>query len=165
MNHNPKFTFTPNQEDNTLTISRDFAASKQRVWDHYTHRDLLEKWFAPPPLTAKTKHLDFSDGGYWLYAMVEPSGKEHWGRTDLIEVKPVEYYTAMDGFCDENGTLNTLLPRANWKVNFAENDGITTVTSLVKYESTEHLDMVIKMGMQMGMALTMDNLDEVLQNT
>lgn len=162
MSQNLPFEFIADKENNTLTIRRTFDAAKPLVWDCYTKSELLEQWFAPKPLTAKTKTMDFREGGFWLYAMIEPNGTEHWGRTDFLKIQPIDYYTSLDGFCDDEGNLNPDLPRAEWKVSFIDTGDQCMVESVSIYPSQEALETVVKMGMEEGMKSTWTRLDELL---
>ncbi|MBC9931800.1 SRPBCC family protein [Chitinophaga qingshengii] len=157
-----QFDFLVDKTNNTLTIRREFRAKRQLVWDAYTKSELLDQWFAPKPFTTKTKHMDFREGGYWLYAMVDPEGKEYWGRMDYEKIRPVESYSGLDAFCDENGQLNTGLPRANWDVTFHDKGNNAVVETIVTYASLSDIETVIKMGMEEGMASTLEKLDELL---
>ena len=164
MESKTKTDFIVNKENNALTIIRDFSANRQLVWDCYTKSEYLEKWFAPKPLIAKTKKMNFKEGGYWLYAMVEPNGKEHWGRTDFTEIKPIDYYKSLDGFCDKNGNLNPEMPRAKWHVVFKGLDDQTNVEIKITYSSLKNLETVIEMGMKEGLTSTFERLDELLKS-
>src|SRR6476620_8191415 len=107
-----QFDFLVDKENNTLTIKREFAAERQLVWDCHTKQEHLDKWFAPKPLTTKTKSMDFSNGGHWHYAMVTPEGQEYWGYTEYVDIKPIDGYHALDAFSDANGKVNSDLPTA-----------------------------------------------------
>jgi uncharacterized protein YndB with AHSA1/START domain len=72
MNSNLQFDFLVDKESNTITVKREFAANRQLVWSAYTESELLDQWFAPKPWKARTKTMDFREGGHWLYAMVSP---------------------------------------------------------------------------------------------
>lgn len=157
-----QFDFLVDKEKNTITIRREFAAGRQLVWDAYTRQELLDQWFAPRPLTTKTKSMDFREGGYWLYAMIEPNGTEYWGRMDYIKIRPIESYTGLDSFCDREGNINPQLPRANWKVTFEDLDHNALVQSEVTYSSLADLETVVQMGLQEGMLSTLEKLDELL---
>lgn len=157
-----QFDFLVDKEKNTITIKREFAANRQLVWDCYTKSELLDQWFAPRPFTTKTKTMDFSEGGHWLYAMVDPEGTEYWGRMDYLTIQPIENYTALDAFCDENGELNPQLPRANWEVTFRDLDENSLVETVVTYETLEALETVIQMGMKEGLTSTLERLDDLL---
>jgi len=162
MNTNLQFDFLVDKEKNTITVRREILANRQLVWDAYTKSELLDQWFAPKPFTTKTKSMDFREGGHWLYAMVEPTGTEYWGRMDYVTIQPIENYTALDGFCDENGTLNPQLPRADWAVAFSELGANAMVETIVTYRSLSDLETVIQMGMQEGLTSTLERLDDLL---
>nr|WKN38852.1 SRPBCC domain-containing protein [Tunicatimonas sp. TK19036] len=156
------FNFLVDKESSTITITREFMAHRQLVWDCYTKSELLDQWFAPEPLTTRTKSMDFREGGHWHYAMVEPNGKEYWGLTEYLTIKPIDFYTALDAFSNEKGDINTHLPRATWKVTFTDKDNNAIVHTLITYNSLEDLETVLKMGMKDGMASTLERLDHLL---
>lgn len=162
MKNNLQFDFLVDKEKNTITVKREFGATRQLIWDVYTRSELLDQWFAPKPLTTKTKSMDFTEGGFWLYVMNEPSGGEYWGRMDYVKIDPIESYTALDGFCDENGKLNEQLPRASWNVTFTNFGENVLVENKVSYASLTDLEAVIQMGLQEGLTSTMEKLDELL---
>ena len=157
-----QFDFHADKQNNTLTIKREFDAGRALMWDCYTKSELLDRWFAPKPLTTKTKSMDFREGGHWHYAMVDPNGIEYWGRTEYQTISPREQYTALDGFTDETGVVNAELPQASWEVSFDDTAGRTLVCSKVTYASLSDLETVINMGMKDGMASTLNRLDELL---
>lgn len=157
-----QFDFIADKQKNTLTIRREFLANKKLVWDCYTKSELLDKWFAPAPLTTKTKSMDFREGGHWHYAMIEPSGTEYWGWTDYLTIKPAEFYTALDAFSNAAGEINKDLPRAEWLVSFSDKGENSLVETVVTYKSLADLETVIQMGMEQGMKSTLEKLDELL---
>jgi uncharacterized protein YndB with AHSA1/START domain len=157
-----KFDFLVDKEKNSITVKREFAARRQLVWDCHTKRELLDRWFAPKPLTTKTKHMEFRKGGYWHYAMVTPDGQAFWNRLDYQTINPIDGYLALDGFCDEGGIINPDLPRARWDVSFADVLEWTLVTTIVFYNSPEDVQKAIDMGLKDGLASTLERLDELL---
>lgn len=156
------FDFITDKEQNTLTVKREFAAERALVWDCYTKSELLDRWFAPAPLTTKTRSMDFREGGHWIYAMVDPGGTEYWGRTDYLEIRPIDYYTSLDAFSDAAGNVDPDLPRAEWEVSFSDMEAHTLVTTVVRYKSLADLETVINMGMEQGMHATLEKLDQLL---
>ncbi|MEP0365682.1 MAG: SRPBCC domain-containing protein [Cyclobacteriaceae bacterium] len=157
-----QFDFIADKENHSITIKREFAAGKKLVWQAYTDSEILDQWWAPKPWTAKTKSMDFREGGHWLYAMVSPEGDEHLGRLDYKKIVPKDSYVGLDAFCHPDGTINTAMPRANWKANFDEMGDHTLVTNIIKYDSLDQLEMIIKMGMKEGITIAMESLDELL---
>lgn len=157
-----QFDFIVDKEKNTITVKREFAANRQLVWDCHTKRELLDQWFAPEPFTTKTKFMDFTEGGHWLYAMVQPDGKEFWGRMDYLKIRPINGYTALDAFCNDKGEINPELPRASWDVVFEDRGEKSLVQTVVQYKSLEELETVIQMGMKEGLTSTLERLDALL---
>lgn len=162
MNNNLQFDFIADKEKNTLTIRREFLGDRPLVWDCYTQSELLDQWFAPAPLTTKTKSMDFREGGHWHYAMVEPNGTEYWGYTEYVKIKPLDYYTSLDAFSNEAGEINKDLPRAEWIVTFIDKGENALVETIVTYKSLSDLETVIQMGMEQGMMATLEKLDALL---
>jgi uncharacterized protein YndB with AHSA1/START domain len=158
-----RFEFLVDKEKNTITVKREFAAKRQLVWDCHTKCELLDQWFAPRTLTTKTKHMDFRAGGYWHYAMITPDGQTFWSRLDYRTIQPIDGYTALDGFCDETGTVNPHMPRSEWEVAFTDAQARTLVTTVVQYKSSEDVQKAIDMGLKEGMASTLERLDELLE--
>ena len=154
--------FAADMQKSTLTIKREFAAGRQLVWDCYTKAELLDQWYAPKPLTAKTKSMDFRDGGHWHFAMVTPDGQEYWSRLDYLTISPIDGYTALDGFTDETGIVNLDLPRAHMDLTFTDAGSHTMMQTIVSYDSPEDLQKVIDMGVEAGLASTLERLDELL---
>lgn len=162
MSANLQFDFLVDKQANTITVRREFAAKRQLVWDCYTKSELLDRWFAPKPLTTRTRFMDFREGGYWHYAMIMPDGTEYWSRQDYVSIQPIEHYTARDGFTDETGEVNPALPQSDQDLTFMELGDHTLVQTIVTYQSLNDLEKVIEMGMQEGLTSTLERLDELL---
>jgi uncharacterized protein YndB with AHSA1/START domain len=160
--HHLQFDFQVDKEKNSITVKREFAANRQLVWDCYTKSELLNQWFAPKPFTTKTKSMDFSEGGHWVYAMVDPEGTEYWGRTDYTKIQPIDFYHSLDAFCDADGNINPDMPRAEWEVTFTDFNSNAVVETIVTYKSLADLETVIQMGMEEGLKLTLEKLDDLL---
>lgn len=157
-----RFDFIADMQKSTLTVRREFAAGRPLVWDCYTKSELLDQWYAPKPLITKTKSFDFSEGGHWHFAMIDPNGTHYWSRTDYETITPIDGYTGYDAFTDETGVVNPDLPRSHVNMTFTDKGEHTLVETLVAYNSAEDLQVVIDMGMQEGLASTLERLDALL---
>lgn len=162
MKADPYFQFLVDVPGHRLRIRRAFAADRVMVWDCYTKPELLDRWFAPAPMTTRTKHMDFRPGGHWHYAMIDADGTEYWGRTDFRDIDPIDRYTAKDAFSDASGAPNAELPIADWEVTFEPAGNGTLVRTVVTYASAEDLQKVIDMGMEDGMTSTFERLDTLI---
>lgn len=156
--------FTVDKANKKINIEREFAAPLATVWAAWTQAELLDQWWAPRPWMAKTKTMDFKVGGYWLYAMTGPEGEAHWCKLNYKSISPLKNYTALDAFCDENGTpAEPAFPNSLWNNTFSENGDHTTLVSIeITYASLDDLENIIKMGFQGGFTMCVGNLDELL---
>ncbi|GAB2184232.1 SRPBCC family protein [Roseibium sp. LAB1] len=158
------FSITADVQTNRLTIRRSFDAPKALVWACYTKAELLDQWFAPEPLTARTKSMEFREGGHWHFAMIDPDGNEYWGRFDYEAIDPTDSYRARDAFSDETGAVNHDMPVSVWDVTFEETAPYTVVQIVATYESAEAMQAVRAMGMEAGMKSVFDRLNGLLKS-
>jgi len=162
MKPNLAFDFSVNKENNTITVTREFAAEVALVWDAYTKSELLDQWWAPKPWKARTKTMDFRNGGHWLYAMVGPAGEEHWSIANYSDIQPQKKFTGLDAFTDAEGTVNKEMPQSKWEVSFSHKGENTTVQFHIMYGDLAQLEATIKMGFKEGLGMAMENLDALL---
>ncbi|PKV76000.1 SRPBCC family protein [Pontibacter ramchanderi] len=157
-----EFEFSVNKENKTITVKREFAAELPLVWDAYTKSELLDQWWAPKPWKARTKTMDFREGGHWHYAMVGPEGEEHWALANYKTIEPKKRFTAMDGFADAAGVIDPAMPQSKWEVNFTPQDEVTLVENLITFDDLAQLETTIQMGFKEGLTAAMEGLDALL---
>lgn len=154
--------FSVDKENKKIKVEREFAAPVSQVWAAWTESRLLDQWWAPKPWQARTKTMDFREGGHWLYAMVGPDGSEHWARADFNAISPLKSYALSDAFCDEAGNIDQTFPRSAWTNRFNENAGATVVSVEIAFERLEDLEKIIEMGFKEGFTAALENLDEMI---
>ncbi|MBK9155516.1 MAG: SRPBCC domain-containing protein [Chloracidobacterium sp.] len=152
--------FIVNKETKTVTITAEFDAERDLVWDAYTKPELLDRWWAPKPFLSRTKIMDFKVGGRRFYAMVTPEGQERWAVQKYTSITPKTNFKLFNAFADENENLE--LPGSDWDLNFTEQDGKTTVHVSIYNESLERLERMIEMGFKEGFTMTLGQLKELL---
>jgi uncharacterized glyoxalase superfamily protein PhnB/uncharacterized protein YndB with AHSA1/START domain len=162
MNSNLLFDFTVNKENNSINVKREFAAPIDRVWSAWTTPEILDQWWAPKPYQVKTKEMNFSVGGRWLYAMVGPEGGEQWCKLDYKSIDPLKSYSGVDAFCDSNGGNALPFPKSLWTNTFTSEGEKTLVDILIKYEDLSDLEKIIEIGFKEGFTACMQNLDQYL---
>src|SRR3972149_4512682 len=136
--------FFVDKKSKKIKVKREFAAPVSKVWAAWTESHLLDQWWAPKPWQAKTKTMDFKEGGYWLYAMVGPDGEQHWARADFKSIVPLKSFSAVDTFCDENGNIDLTFPKAFWTNEFNESNHSTVVSVEIEYEELADLEKYIE---------------------
>lgn len=162
MNKNLTFDFSVDKEKKTIRIKREFEADRSLVWDAYTKPEILDLWWAPKPWKAKTKTMDFREGGHWHYAMIGPAGEKHWAWADYIHIQIQKKFTGLDAFTDEDGNLNKELPQSKWEVSFSDKGTLTLVEFEISFDDLAQLEATIQMGFKEGMTIAMEGLEELL---
>jgi uncharacterized protein YndB with AHSA1/START domain len=145
-----------------IFVERSFDAPVELVWKAWTDSTLLDQWWAPRPWKANTVSMDFRPGGRWLYYMQGPDGTKHYCKVDFKTVAPGKSYSCENGFCDEQGNLNTDMPVMNWNCVFNAVDDATKVEVEIKFATEAELEKIIEMGFKEGFAAGHANLDELL---
>lgn len=156
------FDFDVDKEKHQIKVKRSFNAPIELVWAAWTEADILDQWWAPKPWVAKTKRMDFREGGHWLYAMLGPENEVHWARADYIKIIPEKFFSAYDGFCDEEGNPNSNLPNNKWENNFNALGEETLVDILLSFDTLEDLEKIIEMGFKEGFTAGLENLDQYI---
>ena len=155
-----KMDFIVDKPTKTVSITKEFAFELSLVWDAYTKPELLDQWWAPKPLTSRTKVMDFRVGGRRFYAMVSPDGQERWGLQKYTSISPKTNFKLFNAFADEEE--NPQLPGSDWDLNFSEQDGTTKVSISIYNESLERLEKGLEMGFKEGTMSQLDNLEDLL---
>lgn len=157
------FDFSVEKDNNTIRIKKGFAASESQVWRAWTAKEFLDQWWGPKPWHVETKTLDFIPNGIWHYAMVGPEGEKHWNISQYISIDEGESYTLKDGFCDENGVIDTSFPQSTWEVSFNAEEGQTIVDCKIQWDKQEELETILQMGFKEGITQCLNQLDELLE--
>lgn len=155
--------FIVDKSAQTVLITKEFNAPRDLVWDAYTKAELLDQWWAPRPMTSKTKVMEFKEGGRRFYAMVSPDGQERWAVQQYKSISPKTNFKFFNAFADENENLQ--LPGSDWDFNFTEREGKTTVRLSIYNESLERMERIMADGgFQKGTEMQLQNLEELLSS-
>lgn len=146
----------------TMHIVREFKAPRQKVWSAWTESNKLDQWWGPKPWNAKTKTMDFKEGGHWLYAMVGPEGDTHWSICIYKAIDAPNSFKSICKFCDENGTPLDDFPAMYWLVEMSENNGVTIVNVTITFDDIFGLEQLVKMGFETGFTMGLNQLEELL---
>lgn len=159
---NMQATISKDLANKKILTVKEFEAPVEKVWEAWTDKDILDKWWAPKPWKARTKSMDFRENGFWLYCMVGPDGTESWARVEYISIVTGKKFIAMDSFCDEIGNKNPDFPTMHWKNEFIQTDGGTRVEVEITFSSEDDFKKILEMGFEEGFTSALGNLDELL---
>jgi uncharacterized protein YndB with AHSA1/START domain len=141
--------------DREVTMTRVFDAPRHLVWDAMTRPELLKRWFGPHGWSLVVCDVDFRVGGAWRFVLEGPDGRSMGMSGEYREIVPIERTVHTEAFDEYPGdSVVTIV--------LTEDDGRTTLTGTVLYESQEVRDAVIESGMEHGAAETYDRLAELL---
>lgn len=143
----------------TLTITADFAAPVERIWQIYADPRQLEKVWGPPSYPATVVDHDLRPGGRMTYFMTGPDGDKHAGYWEITAVDEPRSFEFDDGFADMDFNPNPDMPKARNIFTFAEHDGGTRATYVSTYESAEALQTVLDMGVIEGASSAINQID------
>ncbi|MCE3227272.1 MAG: Activator of Hsp90 ATPase 1 family protein [Bacteroidetes bacterium] len=160
---NNKTQVVKDLKEKSILVSREFNAPLENVWRAYTEKELLDQWWGPQPWRAETKTMNFSPGGYWLYAMVGPEGEKHWARMNYINIDPQKSIQLEDLFSDENGKTNSDLPVSKGSMTFTKTANGTKVEFKMTYAKEEDVQKMIEMGFEQGITICFDQLETLLE--
>lgn len=158
----PVTDVTQDLDHRTLTITAEFAAPVERVWQVYADPRQLEKVWGPPTYPATVVDHDLRPGGRVTYFMTGPEGDKHAGYWNVTAVDEPHGFAFEDGFADLDFTPNPDLPVSTSVYTFAPFDGGTRVTYVSTFATAEGLQRVLDMGVVEGASGAINQIDGLL---
>ncbi|ATG53507.1 polyketide cyclase [Brachybacterium ginsengisoli] len=155
----PVTDITHDLETLTLTITAQFAAPVERIWDIYADPRQLEKVWGPPEYPATVVDHSLTPGGRVTYYMTGPEGDRHYGYWSVLEVDQPRSFSYEDGFAHEDFSPNTDLPVSTSVSTFTAQDGGTRAVYVTTFASREGLQTVLDMGVEEGSRTAIDQID------
>ncbi|MEE2033463.1 SRPBCC family protein [Rhodococcus chondri] len=146
----------------TLTITADFAAPVERIWQVYADPRQLEKVWGPPSYPATVVDHDLTPGGRTAYFMTGPDGEKYAGYWQITAVDEPSSFSFADGFADPDFNPNPELPVSENVYTFTERDGGTRATYVSTFESAEALQQVLDMGVVEGASSAINQIDDLI---
>ena len=86
-----------------LTLRRDFAAPRARVFEAWTDGDQLRRWCCPKGFTIPFSEGDIRPGGRFRTCMRSPDGEDHWLGGVYREISPPDRLVFTHAWQDEAG--------------------------------------------------------------
>jgi uncharacterized protein YndB with AHSA1/START domain len=151
--------------DRELVVERTFNGPPRIVFDAWTKPELVSRWWAPTSLGASivSCDADVRVGGRYRYVLGHGRADARFAFSGAYtEITPPSRLVYTSFFEPE---ANGILPGVDAvivTVTFEERDGRTHLVSRELYPSKEVLDMAVGTGMERGVHITMDQLDELV---
>lgn len=146
----------------TLSITADFAAPVERIWQVYADPRQLEKVWGPPTYPATVVEHDLRPGGRVTYFMTGPEGDKHAGYWLVTAVDEPTTLSFDDGFADLDFQPNPDLPVSGNVYTFTAHGGGTRATYVSTYASAEQLQQVLEMGIVEGATSAINQIDDMV---
>jgi uncharacterized protein YndB with AHSA1/START domain len=146
----------------TMTVTAEFEADAERVWEMWSDPRRLERWWGPPSHPATFVDHDLTPGGRAAYFMTSPEGQRYHGWWRLEEVEPPTRLRFEDGFADDEGKPNPEMPTTIATVTITESDGATRMSIESKFGTREGMEQTLEMGMEQGIREAVGQIDGLL---
>jgi uncharacterized protein YndB with AHSA1/START domain len=147
----------------SMTITAEFDASPERVWQLWADPRQLERWWGPPTYPATFTAHDLAPGSRVEYHMTGPEGDQPRAFWDIVKADPPKSLVLRDGFANDDGTPNNDLPGTDIRVTIEEiGPGRTRMSIANTFPSRQAMEQLLAMGMEEGMSLAVGQIDAIL---
>jgi uncharacterized protein YndB with AHSA1/START domain len=160
--------------DIAFTLSYQFQAPRQLVFEAFSNADALNAWWGPVGLKTTVVHLDFREGGIFHYKM-EGENQVRYGRFLFRKISPYHTLEFTNAFADEHARVvpapfEIRLPREIlYQLRFRENKGITTIAMKATPWNANDEEIEgftsIRSSMVVGFSATFEKLKKHLAGT
>jgi len=151
----------PDRDARTLTVTAEYDAPVERVWQLWTDPRLLERWWGPPTYPAKVRDHDLRPGGTVVYVMTGPEGDEAKGFWRVTAVDAPHSLEFDDLFGEPDAPVAGL-PVTHVSVTLTPTGSGTRMVMLSSFPTTEALDQLVEMGMLEGLRQAVGQIDDLL---
>jgi uncharacterized protein YndB with AHSA1/START domain len=145
--------------DTEVLITRSFDAPAALVYKAYTTPDLVRRWWGFESSEWLVCEVDLRVGGQWRF-VTRDDDMEVGFHGEYKEIDAPTRLVATEVYegipeSDDSVAVNT--------VTFDEIDGVTTLSILVQFAKQEYRDAMLESGMESGMQISYDRLEDVLR--
>lgn len=145
--------------DREIQVTRVFDAPRALVFEAFTKPELVRRWLlGPPGWSMPVCEIDLKVGGAYRYVWQNDSD----GREMSLDGTFREIVSPKLLVATENPSWHS--SEALDTTTFVEEGGATRMTITVLYQSTEVRDAALRSGMDRGMAMSYDRLEELMSS-
>lgn len=147
----------------TMTVTAEYGAPIDKVWELWADPRKLERWWGPPTYPATFVDHDLTPGGHVAYYMTGPGGDKPRGWWRILSVAAPHHLEFEDGFADDAGEPDDTMPTMTIRVALSERGGATRMAIETTFPSKESMEQLIAMGMEEGMTAAVGQIDDLLR--
>jgi uncharacterized protein YndB with AHSA1/START domain len=152
-----------NPETLSMTISAEFSASPERVWQLWADPRQLERWWGPPTYPATFTAHDLRPGSRVEYHMTGPEGDQPRGYWEIVEAKAPRSLVFRDGFANDDGSPNNDLPLTTARVTIENiGSGRTRMSIESVFPDAKAMKQILAMGAEEGLKQAIGQIDAIL---
>ena len=149
-------TLTIDKEKLESTLTREFDAPREKVWEAHVDPELMKQWWGPAKYKTIIETFEPTVGGKWKMVH-EADGERHvfFGEfKDIVEPESITWTFNYEPYPNSE-IVET--------VSFEEVSGNKTrIKTVSHYPSTEALEGMVQSGMEAGANESWDRLAELL---
>lgn len=142
--------------DTEFQILRRFDAPADRVFEAWTTPQHVRRWWTDDAAPLSECEIDLRVGGTWRYAIDTPDGAQiawHGTYQEIVPGVRLVSTEVFEGYPDAEA-INTL--------TLDEHEGTTTLTAVVRHATKANRDGHLQSGMETGLQLALDRLEQLL---
>lgn len=153
------------QGDREYVVTRRFDAPAALIFEAHTTPELIKRWWGFDTSEWLVCEVDFRVGGAWRN-VIRDFGMEVGFHGTYLEIEEPRRLVATEvyegapvpegGELDDTGTVNTT-------TLVEDGSGVTTMTVHVRHALPEHRDAMLETGMEDGMQVAYDRLEELVR--
>lgn len=151
----------PDERALTLTLTAEYAAPVERVWQLWADPRLLERWWGPPSHPATVTEHELVPGGRVAYHMTGPEGENYPGWWRVISTDEPNAIEIEDGFGEADAPADMPVTRMSVAITDL-GDRRTRMVLVSVFPSAEAMTQLIEMGMQEGIRQAVGQVDALL---
>ncbi|WP_100522971.1 SRPBCC family protein [Mycobacteroides abscessus] len=148
--------------DTTILITRSFDAPAALIFRALTEPELVTRWWGFEDAQWEVCEIDLRVGGTWRYVVRQPCESEpdrevafHGEYRELDPPHRLVSTEVFEGVPEGEAVVSTTLD---------EVDGVTTMRVLVQHTCKEHRDGHVESGMEVGMQVSYNRIEDLLRD-
>ncbi|MGE0045898.1 MAG: SRPBCC family protein [Hyphomonadaceae bacterium] len=151
----------PNDTD--VVVTRAFNAPRALVWRAHTEPELLKRWMTGHDgWSFPVCEMDVRPGGKYRWRWRnDENGQEFGFYGEFHEISAPARFEHSE-FFDPGDVGGDMGSGARITTEFAERDGVTTMTTTIRYKTKEEREAALSTGMTDGMEYSYQKLDDLL---